>query len=278
MGQGAYYYSLLTTHYSLLTTHYSLLTTHYSLLTTHHSHPSPLATHYSLLTTCYSLLTTHCSPLTTHYSLLTTHYLLLITHYSLLTTHYLLLQFVAILTLLGYLVYLRWLVRKTAAESDRAMLTTGDFSVLLRELNDGMDPSAPVRLTPDELQQNLYDDLAELGFGRDRIAQLEVSLLLTTYYLLLTTHYSLLTTNYLLLTTHYLLLTTYYLRLTTYYLLLTTYYLLLLVVLLVPPTTYYLLQGVDPGSFTYRECLTSSSGILGRHPSPPHPTPLLLPL
>ena len=56
----------------------------------------------------------------------------------------------------------------------KVMVTTGDYSVGVRELRDGMDPSDRDRLTAEVQEQELYADLEELGFGREKIAQATV--------------------------------------------------------------------------------------------------------
>ena len=119
-------------------------------------------------------------------------------------------QFLSAIVLMAYLGYWRYQVRAQALYSDRASVTTGDFAVLLRELSDGLGESASEsatrsaaesaaesapksaaestaksaaesaaksaggRLTPEALEAALYADLEEMGFGRERIAQLEV--------------------------------------------------------------------------------------------------------
>ena len=84
------------------------------------------------------------------------------------------LQFVSVVLVLLYLVYLKWIVRRTALEEDKSMVTTADYAVLLRGVADGMDVAAERRLTAKQLEDDLYADMAEIGFERDRIAQIEV--------------------------------------------------------------------------------------------------------
>ena len=84
------------------------------------------------------------------------------------------LQFVSVVVLLAYLVYMKRVVRTAAIFEDTSSVTTGDYSVLLRGLKDGMGPPSDERITADELKAFVYADLKAMGFKRDRIAQVEV--------------------------------------------------------------------------------------------------------
>ena len=84
------------------------------------------------------------------------------------------LQFVIVVVLLMYLVYMKRVVRVAAIFEDKSMVTTGDYSVLLRGLKDGLGAPSDERVTADELKALVYADLKQLGFKRDRIAQVEV--------------------------------------------------------------------------------------------------------
>ena len=79
-----------------------------------------------------------------------------------------------VLCVIGFLIYLRWRVRRIAIEEDKSMWTAGDYSVLLRGLRHGLDPTAESRMSAAELRNLLFQDLAELGFQRDQIKQIEV--------------------------------------------------------------------------------------------------------
>ena len=46
--------------------------------------------------------------------------------------HFTFLQFVGVVMILLYLVHLKRIVRTTAVEEDRSMITTADYAVLLR--------------------------------------------------------------------------------------------------------------------------------------------------
>ena len=80
------------------------------------------------------------------------------------------------LSVIAYLVYLRWKVKVLAVADDKRMWTTGDYAVLLRNLKDGLDADKPEseRITADALRELVFADLAELGFAREKIVQVEV--------------------------------------------------------------------------------------------------------
>ena len=74
---------------------------------------------------------------------------------------------VIVLSVIAYLVYLRWKVKVLAVADDKRMWTTGDYAVLLRNLKDGLDADKPEseRITADALRELVFADLAELGWA-----------------------------------------------------------------------------------------------------------------
>ena len=80
-----------------------------------------------------------------------------------------------VLLFVGMLIYLRWRVRRVAAEHDHSMWTTADYAVLLRGLRHGLDETAPddERMTADDLRVALFRDLVDMGFPVSCIKQIE---------------------------------------------------------------------------------------------------------
>ena len=85
-------------------------------------------------------------------------------------------DFAITLLLLAGLIFLRWQARATAISDDAAVWTTGDYSVLLRGLDDGLDASVPEaqRRDADSLKLDLLKDMRDLGFGPETIKHIEV--------------------------------------------------------------------------------------------------------
>jgi hypothetical protein len=85
-------------------------------------------------------------------------------------------DFLIILVELASLLFLRYQARQAADDDDRQRWTTGDYSVLLRGLDDGLDDDQPEasRRQAFQLREALMEDLAALGFESGKIVQVEV--------------------------------------------------------------------------------------------------------
>lgn len=85
-------------------------------------------------------------------------------------------DFLITLAVLGGIYFLRYQARAEALADDHARWTTGDYAVMLRNLDDGLDESQPEgeRRDADSLRSALEADLEHLGLGGAKVKQIEV--------------------------------------------------------------------------------------------------------